>query len=137
MTKKRISAAAPSTDGADARTRLGSYLLSLREAKRLTLREVEEATDKTVSNAYLSQLENSKILKPAPAVLHALALVYAIPYERLMEKAGYLTAESTPSGGLRSAGQRRSPRASAFAIADLTQEEEAKLLEYLAFLRSR
>ena len=34
---------------------LGRYLAQVREIKKLTLREVEEATEKQVSNAYLSQ----------------------------------------------------------------------------------
>ncbi len=69
---------------------LGSLLADLRTAKRLSLRQVEEATGKAVSNAYLSQLENGKIHKPSPNVLHSLSGVYAVPYEALMEKAGYL-----------------------------------------------
>jgi transcriptional regulator with XRE-family HTH domain len=67
---------------------LGALLADLRVAKGLSLREVEEATDKAVSNACLSQLENGKIKKPSPNVLHSLAEVYAVPYEALMEKAG-------------------------------------------------
>jgi transcriptional regulator with XRE-family HTH domain len=107
---------------------LGGLLADLRTAKGLSLREVEEATDRAVSNAYLSQLENGKIKKPSPNVLHSLAAVYAVPYEALMEKAGYLLP---PEDG----GERR--RLAAFAIDDLTAEEEEDLLKYLAFLRSR
>jgi transcriptional regulator with XRE-family HTH domain len=109
---------------------LGAALADLRTAKGLSLREVEEATGKAVSNAYLSQLENGKIKKPSPNVLHSLAGVYTVPYEALMEKAGYLL----PSEGKK--GQRGT-RLAAFAIDDLTAEEEEELLEYLAFLRSR
>jgi transcriptional regulator with XRE-family HTH domain len=101
----------------------------LRTAKGLSLREVEEATGQAVSNAYLSQLENGRIQKPSPNVLHSLAGVYAVPYEALMEKAGYLL-RSEDRGGQRS-------RLAAFAIDDLTAEEEEELLKYLAFLRSR
>ncbi|MEJ2206840.1 MAG: helix-turn-helix transcriptional regulator [Gemmatimonadota bacterium] len=108
---------------------LGTFLADLRTAKGLSLREVEEATDKAVSNAYLSQLENGKIRKPSPNVLHSLASVYGVPYEALMEKAGYLLP-SEDSGG-------RRKRLAAFAIDDLTAEEEEELLKYLAFLRSR
>jgi transcriptional regulator with XRE-family HTH domain len=108
---------------------LGAVLADLRAAKGLSLREVEEATGKAVSNAYLSQLENGKIQKPSPNVLHSLSEVYVVPYETLMEKAGYLL----PSGA--SGGRRR--RLAAFAIDDLTAEEEEELLKYLAFLRSR
>ena len=108
---------------------LGAVLADLRTAKGLSLREVEEATGKAVSNAYLSQLENGKIRKPSPNVLHSLAGVYAVPYEALMEKAGYLLPTQNTSG------QRK--RLAVFAIDDLTAEEEEELLKYLAFLRSR
>jgi transcriptional regulator with XRE-family HTH domain len=104
-------------------------LADLRTAKGLSLREVEEATGKAVSNAYLSQLENGKIRKPSPNVLHSLAEVYAVPYEALMEKAGYLMPTETGPG--------HRTRLAAFAIDDLTAEEEEELLKYLAFLRSR
>ena len=109
---------------------LGSVLADLRVAKGLSLRQVEEATDKAVSNAYLSQLEKGKIQKPSPNVLHSLAAVYAVPYEALMEKAGYLLPSEGNEGG-------RRRRLAAFAIDDLTAEEEEELLKYLAFLRSR
>jgi transcriptional regulator with XRE-family HTH domain len=108
---------------------LGSLLSDLRNAKGLSLREVEEATGKAVSNPYLSQLENGKIKKPSPNVLHSLAEVYVVPYESLMEKAGYLLPSEN--------GSRRRRRLAAFAIDDLTAEEEEELLKYLAFLRSR
>jgi transcriptional regulator with XRE-family HTH domain len=91
---------------------------------------VEEATDKAVSNAYLSQLERGKIRKPSPNLLHSLAAVYAVPYEALMEKAGYLLPSNDKDGA-------RRKRLNAFAIDDLTAEEEEELLKYLAFLRSR
>lgn len=109
---------------------VGALLGDLRTAKGLSLREVEQATGNAVSNAYLSQLENGKIQKPSPNVLHRLAEVYGVPYETLMEKAGYLL----PSNG--SEGLRRR-RLAVFAIDDLTAEEEEELLKYLAFLRSR
>ena len=111
------------------RSALGSVLADLRIAKGLSLRRVEEATDNAISNAYLSQLENGKIRRPSPNVLHSLAAVYAVPYETLMEKAGYL-----PSSEADAAGERK---LAAFAIDDTTAQEEEELLKYLAFLRSR
>jgi hypothetical protein len=47
-----------------------------------------------------------------------------------MEKAGYLLPLESSVGG-------RKRRLAAFAIDDLTAEEEEELLKYLAFLRSR
>ncbi len=109
---------------------LGGLLGDLRRAKGLSLRQVEEASDRSVSNAYLSQLEKGKIQKPSPHVLHRLAEVYAVPYEALMERAGYLLPpDGAPKG--------RRTRLAAFAIDDLTAEEEEELLRYLAFIRSR
>jgi len=109
---------------------LGGLLADLRVAKGLSLRQVEEATERAVSNAYLSQLEKGKIRKPSPNLLHSLAAVYGVPYEALMEKAGYLLPSVSQEGA-------RRKRLTAFAIDDLTAEEEEELLKYLAFLRSR
>ena len=108
---------------------LGPLLADLRVAKGLSLRQVEDAARGAVSNAYLSQLENGRIRKPSPNVLHSLAEVYGVPYEALMDRAGYLLP-STGSGGRRN-------RLAVFSIDDLTAEEEEELLKYLAFLRSR
>ena len=109
---------------------IGVVLADLRKAKGFSLREVQEATGGAVSNAYLSQLERQKIKKPSPDVLRRLAQVYGVPYETLMEKAGYLLPDEDGR-----VGRRR--RLAVFAIDDLTAEEEEELLKYLAFLRFR
>ncbi len=109
---------------------LGTHLARLRRAAGLSLRQVEEATEQEVSNAYLSQLENNKIAKPSPNILHALAGVYAASYEDLMKRAGYITSDADPAG-------RRQAKAATFAIKDLTPEEEQALIDYLAFIRQK
>ena len=116
---------------APTKVTLGQYLASIRTGRRLTLRQVEEATNKEVSNAYLSQIENDKIKQPSPNILHALANLYAIDYENLMEMAGYIG-----STGLRSTDKRHG-RVATFAEQNLTPEEEAALVEYLQFMRTR
>ena len=110
---------------------LGQYLASIREDRRLTLRQVEEATGKEVSNAYLSQIENDKVQKPSPNVLHALSEVYAIDYEQLMEMAGHIVPSKS-----RTADQRHG-RVATFAEHNLTPQEEAILMEYLQFIRRK
>lgn len=110
---------------------LGQYLASIRQDRKLTLREVEEATSKEISNAYLSQIENGKIQQPSPNILHALAELYGVDYEGLMEKAGYIT--TTKNRG----SDERHGRAATFAEHNLTSAEETELLDYLAFLRSK
>jgi len=122
----------PETPARKGPLTLGQYLANVRTSKRMSLREVEEATGGDVSNAYLSQLEHDRISKPSPNILYSLAEVYAVSYETLMEKAGYLM--TTPS---RKTKPGRHGRVPTFAKEDLTREEEEALLEYLAFLRSR
>jgi hypothetical protein len=78
-------------------------------------------------SAHSSQLENGKVNKPSPNVLHRVAEVHVIPCEALMEKAG--TMLSFEYGG------ERRKRSAVFVIDDPIAEEE-ELLEYPAFIRS-
>lgn len=108
---------------------LGAYLASIRNDRKMTLRDVEEATEKNVSNAYLSQIENNKIKKPSPNILHTLSELYSISFEGLMEMAGHVTSSSSSSD------KTRHGRAATFAEHNLTSEEEKILMEYLKFIR--
>lgn len=110
---------------------LGQYLASIRNDRKLSLRQVEEASGKEVSNAYLSQLENGKIQQPSPTILNKLAEIYKIEYMTLMELAGYL-----PTASARGEGQRHG-RIATFAEHNLTPEEEAELIDFLKHIRSR
>jgi len=121
----------PDSDRQSHGSSLGDYLAGLRGARGMTLREVEEATNREVSNGYLSQLENNKINKPSPNILYALASVYGASYEDLMERAGYIVAEPKRSSA------RRQGRVATFLTDDFTPEEEAELLKYAAFIRSQ
>mgnify|MGYP000228779327 CR=1 FL=1 len=109
---------------------LGEYLKTLRTGAKLSLRDVEDLTDREVSNPYLSQLENDKISKPSPNILHTLSNVYRASYATLMEKAGYI------SQGLNSDNEKHG-RAATYAIENLTADEEKELIQYLSWYRSR
>ena len=112
-----------------ATEKLGAFLASARNKLQMTLRAVEEATG--ISNAYLSQLEHGKIKTPAPQNLFKLAELYRVPYELLMELAGY------PVPGDQSAESRFALGNFAARIGAVTEEEEEALVEYLQFIRSR
>ena len=105
---------------------LGNCLKTVRKQRRLTLRAVEDKTG--ISNAYLSQLENDKISRPSPTILHRLAECYAISYEGLMKLAGHPINEER---------QKRAFRSSVDDIENLTEDEKEKVLEYIQFLKSR
>jgi Uncharacterized protein conserved in bacteria len=105
---------------------LGKMLKEFRETQQLTLRQVEEATG--ISNAYLSQLENDKILKPSANVLYKLSEIYNEDIKLLLAAAGIIESQSAPS--------RRVLEPIAFSTkSDLTQEEEEELIKYLHFIR--
>lgn len=110
---------------------LGAFIRKARQDVSLSLRDVEEATNKEVSNGYLSQLESGKITKPSPHVLYALSSALSVNYETLMQRAGYIL----PSTQRRA--RAKHGRAATFAIDNLTAAEESQLLEYLTFLRTK
>src|ERR1700730_16461105 len=119
------------TEDKSVKLTLGQYLASIRADRPVTLRQVEEATNKEVSNAYLSQIENDKIQQPSPNVLHALSEIYSIDYSKLMEMAGHITPT-------KSRGQNeRHRRIATFANQHLTPEEESALIDYLQFIRRK
>lgn len=109
--------------------KLGEFLMSLRQRSGFTLRQVEEATGKRVSNAYLSQIEKGKIAQPSPNILFALSEIYSVPYDELMEMAGYISARGSLQSNKESAVVTNS-------LGPMSKDEEQQLLKYLAFLRS-
>ncbi len=106
---------------------LGSYLKQIRKKLNLTLRDVQAETG--ISNAYLSQLENSKSSNPSPNILHKLAEYYKISYEFLMKLVGYPTISEerriTPFHRIQSDFQ------------ELSQDERNQVLDYIHFLKSK
>lgn len=111
----------------DDKPMLGTYLKSLRDAKGLSLRDVEELSG--ISNAFVSQLESGKVKHPSPIKLFKLAEIYGAPYEALMERAGYPVPENNLSAG-------RFASAVFNRLGKITEGEEQSLLDYLSFLRS-
>src|SRR3954471_15096918 len=80
---------------------LGAFIRKARQDVSMSLRDVEEATAKEVSNGYLSQLESGKITRPSPHVLHTLSRALSVDYEALMQRAGYLLPTAKPAKGLK------------------------------------
>jgi transcriptional regulator with XRE-family HTH domain len=107
---------------------LGAHLRQLRRDRKLTLRDVEDATGRDVSNAYLSQVENGR--KPSPDVLQSLADAYGVSYTALMTRAGYLKSGDAPV----QVGVKHGSVAT-FAGENLTPDEERAMVAYLRQLR--
>jgi len=111
---------------------LGEYLKSARRGLGLSLRAVEERTGKAVTNGYLSQIESGMTVKPSPNVLYHLAKAYGLDYGDLLVRAGIRVPHNseTAQRGI-AAGFPMD------ALSDLTEDERADLLKYIAFLRSQ
>ena len=67
---------------------LGEELKRARAARRLSLDAAGRAAQ--ISQGYLHKLEAGRVNTPSPRVLQRLGSVLEIPYERLMELAGYV-----------------------------------------------
>lgn len=126
--KAEGSMAVEKPEGTNPAEGLGRYLKSVRLGSKLTLRDVEEATGKEVSNAYLSQLESGKIAKPSVNVLYALSVSLGVPYETLMERAGYIVPTTQKT---------ETTKQGTYSIDNLTADEEKELLDYLNYIRSK
>ena len=131
MSSKQRESEPNTTSELPAVNSLGAFIKKARQDVSMTLREVEEATQKEVSNGYLSQLESGKITKPSPHVLYSLANVLSVDYEALMKRAGYILPSASRTAGVKHG------RAATYAIDNLSAEEEAELLKYLDFIRTK
>jgi len=110
-------------------SRLGEHLAAIRAARGLSLRRVEELSNKQISNPYLNQIERGKIRQPSPNILYTLAEIYQASYEQLMELAGYFnpTADTTARHG----------KLATLSEMNLNEAEEQILAKYLQFLRDQ
>lgn len=111
---------------------LGEHLKRSRRAVGLTLRQVEEKTNRAVKNGYLSQIESGDIQRPSPGILWELAAAYGLDYRELLVQAGHRVPEAQVPEAMRAiAGMPL------HAFKDLDEEERRLLVEYAAFLKSR
>ena len=106
--------------------KLGENLRRIRKGKNLTLRAVQERTG--ISNAYLSQIETGKIVRPSPNILHKLARLYSTSYERLLSMAGH----PLPANSKNVISSRLQED-----LEELSDEEKERVYEYIRFLKSR
>ncbi len=71
----------------------GKYLRAVREHKKLTINQL--AMYSKVSSALISRIENGQRSAPKPETLLKLSEALKIPYEVMMEQAGYAASKAT------------------------------------------
>jgi transcriptional regulator with XRE-family HTH domain len=104
---------------------LGQELSRLRKLKGWTLRDVEEKSNKRVSNSYLYQLENDNVKEPSPHILYELSMVYEAAYSALMELAGFVVPDGRGSGSV------------AFDSLNLSDAEKEDVMDFIEFRRRK
>lgn len=124
--------ATPPNPASDAGQTLGAFLKHCRQALHLSLRDVEEKTQRAVTNGTLSQIENGHTKRPSPNVLYALAQLYGVDYGDLLVRAGHHAPK-----GRRAVEDDATVNIPLRAIAELTESEQADLLKYIAFLKTQ
>ena len=105
---------------------VGDLIKSQREVARMSVRHLAELAG--VSNPYLSQIERG-LRKPSAEILQQIAKALQISAESLYERAGFLTPNGQPRGGVReaiAADQHLSP-----------EQRQALLNVYESFVASK
>lgn len=111
---------------------LGAYLKAVRDSLGLTLREVEDKTNRVVKNGYLSQIEKGMINRPSPGILYELAQAFGVSYRDLLIRAGHRVPDEQV------VHERRAVAGLPLrAFEGLDEEDRQTLIEYAAFLRQR
>ncbi len=105
--------------------KIHELLKNVRQIKGYSLRDVE--TQIGISYAYLSQIENGKILNPSAGHLYKLAQVYQLPFEALMKAAGYIETTEEMSNQLLGLAMSKTD--------NLSKEESSRVAEFVNFLR--
>jgi transcriptional regulator with XRE-family HTH domain len=105
--------------------KLGKTLQAARASRLLSLREVERRTG--IHNAHLSQIERGLIERPEISILFELAREYELDYPDLLQQAGYV--------GERAPSNRAVATAALRAVGDLTPQQQAEALGFIARLR--
>lgn len=70
----------------------GSYLKEMRENKGWSINQLAQAAD--ISGSQISRIENGLRGIPKPQTLRKMAEALEVPYEELMNKAGYLQQDA-------------------------------------------
>jgi transcriptional regulator with XRE-family HTH domain len=116
--------------------KLGAVLRRLRQQRGWSLRDVEAKTGGKVHNAYLSQIESGKILRPSLETLVQLSLAFDIDFWTLATESG-LIPEDAPEKPKASRQPHPLETISRSRVADLTFDELEQISEFIDFVKWR
>ena len=109
---------------------LGATLFNVRQLRKRSLKSVADQAG--ISPAYLQKLERGEVKSPSPHILLALSEALDVPYDQLMELAGYLVPRSKSQDSTQPGVD---VLAQALNSEELTEDELAALARFLAWYR--
>lgn len=113
-----------------SREEFAAYIRAARNAAGLTLRQVQELTGGFINNAYLSQIENGKVIRPGLEYLVEFSRLYGLSFVDLLSRCGYPVPE-----GLRGTADGAGMPQHLFD--GLHEDDRNALIQYAAFLRKQ
>jgi HTH-type transcriptional regulator, competence development regulator len=118
--------------------RLGAFLRGLRQQRGWSLRDVEAKTGGKVHNAYLSQIESGKILRPSLETLVQLSLAFDIDFWTLATESGLIPKDAPEKPkGARQPHPHPLEMIPREKVVDLTFEELDLISEFIDFVKWR
>jgi transcriptional regulator with XRE-family HTH domain len=103
---------------------VGQYLRAIREARQLSMGDVEKRT--AITTTRLNRIEHDNIKEPSPTALKQLAELYEIDLVSLFVKAGYLDANSVSAFSRVFSG-----------VEKLNEDEKKHIQQQIDFLNKR
>lgn len=116
---------------------LGQTLKEARKLANLTLREVEVSA--SISNAYLSQLENDKIKKPSADVLYKLSRAYSVDLGTFLRAAGIIQLHESLNHNIAASDEQTNSfvtRVASYAPT-LSESQRNEILNFINFVKSK
>lgn len=103
---------------------LGAFIKEKREFRDFSIRKLAELAD--ISHTEIKRIEDGVRKQPSPQVLRSIATALNVPYEEIMAAAGYI---DNPKNTVIAASAKEDE--------DLSEDERAKVKEYIAFIKSQ
>ena len=103
---------------------LGAYIRAKRSDRDFSVRRLGELAG--ISHTEVKRIEDGVRKQPSPQVLRSIASALGVPYEEIMAAAGYIEHQ-----------ENAVVAAQASDTDDLTEDELAKVKEYINFIKSQ
>lgn len=107
---------------------LGLYIREQRTSKKMSIRKLAEEAG--ISHTEIKRIEDGLRRQTSPQVLRSISGALNVPYEELMEVAGYIDNNTHSTGGI-------VVPAGIMGADDLTEDELTEVNQFIEFLKNK